>query len=143
MGIPAPRPPGEPEKEEPAEGEGEQPGAAPAPQPARIRYRERPAGEEGFVRGPLPDKKRGDMFGIASQLQGGSRLRVNCEDGRSRLARIPGKMKRRMWIREGDLVIVRPWQFQDEKCDIVFRYTKTQAAYLSRRGLIPRQIDVF
>lgn len=101
------------------------------------------ATEEGYVRVRLPDHKRAELFGIADSLQGGSRLKVNCEDGKSRMARIPGKLKRRMWIREGDLVIVRPWDFQNEKCDVVFRYTKTQASYLSRRGMIPKQIDIF
>ncbi|HEV8359743.1 MAG TPA: translation initiation factor eIF-1A [Candidatus Thermoplasmatota archaeon] len=99
--------------------------------------------EQGYVRVRLPDQKKGELFGIADSLQGGSRLKVNCEDGKSRMARIPGKLKRRMWIREGDLVIVRPWDFQNEKCDVVFRYTKTQASYLSRRGMIPKQIDIF
>ncbi|MBI4394439.1 MAG: translation initiation factor eIF-1A [Euryarchaeota archaeon] len=91
----------------------------------------------------MPDKKQGQLFGIADQLLGGSRLKVMCEDGKARMCRIPGKMKRRMWIREGDLVIVKPWSFQDEKADIVWRYTKTQGAYLSRKGMIPKQIDVF
>lgn len=91
----------------------------------------------------LPNRKDGELFGIADQLLGGSRLHVMCEDGKKRLARIPGKMKRRMWIREGDLVILKPWSFQDEKADIKFRYTKTQASHLSRRGLVPESIDVF
>ena len=97
----------------------------------------------GNLRVRLPDKKEGELFGIADTLVGGSRLNVMCEDGVSRLARIPGKMKRRMWIREGDLVIVKPWEFQQDKADVVWRYTKTQAEYLSRRDVIPKQIDVF
>ena len=97
----------------------------------------------GNLRVKMPDKKEGELFGIADQLVGGSRLNVMCEDGTSRLARIPGKMKRRMWIREGDLVIVKPWEFQNDKADVVWRYTKTQAEYLSRREMIPKQIDVF
>lgn len=122
-------------------------GAMPAGEGRGPRGREgrmlgRPS-EEGYVRTRLPDHKRGELFGIADSLQGGSRLKVNCEDGKSRMARIPGKLKRRMWIREGDLVIIRPWDFQNEKCDVVFRYTKTQASYLSRRGMIPKQIDIF
>ncbi|HWH07918.1 MAG TPA: translation initiation factor eIF-1A [Candidatus Thermoplasmatota archaeon] len=99
--------------------------------------------EGGNVRVRMPDKKEGELFGIADQLVGGSRLNVMCEDGISRLARIPGKMKRRMWIREGDLVIIKPWEFQQDKADVVWRYTKTQAEYLSRREMIPKQIDVF
>lgn len=101
------------------------------------------AAQGGQARVKLPDKKEGELFGIADQLVGGSRLNVMCEDGISRLARIPGKMKRRMWIREGDLVIVKPWEFQQDKADVVWRYTKTQAEYLSRREMIPKQIDVF
>jgi len=95
------------------------------------------------LRVKMPDKKEGELFGIADALVGGSRLEVMCEDGVKRLARIPGKMKRRMWIREGDLVIVKPWDFQNDKSDIVWRYTKTQAEYLSRKEMIPKQIDVF
>jgi translation initiation factor 1A len=101
------------------------------------------AAQGGSLRVKLPDKKEGELFGIADALVGGSRLEVMCEDGIKRLARIPGKMKRRMWIREGDLVIVKPWDFQNDKSDVVWRYTKTQAEYLSRKDMIPKQIDVF
>ncbi|HUR69649.1 MAG TPA: translation initiation factor eIF-1A [Candidatus Thermoplasmatota archaeon] len=101
------------------------------------------AAEGGNLRVKMPDKKEGELFGIADALVGGSRLEVMCEDGVKRLARIPGKMKRRMWIREGDLVIVKPWDFQNDKADVVWRYTKTQAEYLSRKDMIPKQIDVF
>lgn len=99
------------------------------------------AGE--YVRVRMPKKKEGEIFGIADQLMGASRIRVICEDGKSRMGRIPGKLKKRMWIRTGDLVIVKPWPFQDEKADVKFRYTKTQAMYLSRKNKIPTEIDVF
>lgn len=83
------------------------------------------------------------MFGIADQLLGASHLKVMCADGRSRMSRIPGKLRKRMWIREGDLVVIRPWEFQDEKADVVHRYTKTEATYLSRKGMIPDSVNVF
>jgi len=96
-----------------------------------------------FVRVKLPHRNKGEMFAIAEQLMGGSRLKIICEDGKSRLARIPGKMKKRRWIRTGDLLIIRPWEFQDEKADVVRRYTKTESSNLSRRGVIPDSINVF
>ncbi|HKZ23306.1 MAG TPA: translation initiation factor eIF-1A [Thermoplasmata archaeon] len=99
--------------------------------------------EEEVIRVRLPRAKEREIFGIADQLLGASRIRVMCADGKSRLGRIPGKLKKRMWIREGDLVIVKPWEFQDEKCDIRHRYTKTEASYMSRRGMIPKAINVF
>ncbi|MFQ6012373.1 MAG: translation initiation factor eIF-1A [Thermoplasmata archaeon] len=102
------------------------------------------AEEEGeYIRSRLPKKGKGEMFGIADQLLGASHIKVACADGISRLSRIPGKLRKRMWIREGDLVIVKPWDFQPEKADIVFRYLKTEATYLSRKGVIPESVDIF
>lgn len=99
--------------------------------------------EEEVVRVRMPRTKDGEILGIADQLLGASRVRVMCSDGKSRLGRIPGKLKKRMWIREGDLLVVKVWPFQDAKCDIKHRYTKTEASYMSRRGLIPKSINVF
>jgi len=119
-------------------------------QESYLPYRQReeepeigPDGEPEFVRVRLPRKKEGEMFGIADQLLGASRIKIMCADGKYRMGRIPGKIKKRMWIREGDLVIVQPWDFQDEKANIQYRYTKTQAMYLSRKKMIPKSIDVF
>ena len=100
-------------------------------------------GTEAYVRVRLPKKERGEIFAIAEQLLGASKIRVVCADGKTRLGRIPGKLRRRMWIREGDLLIVVPWEFQDEKANVVWRYTKTQSTYLSRQGRIPKVVDIF
>jgi initiation factor 1A len=43
-------------------------------------------------------------------------------DGMVRLTRIPGKM-RRVRIHDGDIIIVIPWSFQNEKADIIWRYS--------------------
>ena len=99
--------------------------------------------DEEHIRLPLPKKNKNEMFAIADRLMGGSRINVVCADGKSRLARIPGRMKRRQRVRAGDLVIIKPWDIQEEKADIIFRYRRTQANILSRRKLIPEEIDVF
>lgn len=91
----------------------------------------------------LPNVNKGEMFGIVEKLLGSSRLIVMCADGKTRTGRIPGKIRKRMWMREGDLVIVKPWSFQDERADVTFRYTKTQASYLSRNKILPEILDVF
>ncbi len=94
-----------------------------------------------YVRVRLP--RRDEMFAIADQLLGASRIRVMCSDNTSRLGRIPGKLRKRMWIREGDLLIIKIWEFQDAKADIKYRYTRTQASYLSRKNMIPKSMDIF
>ena len=95
------------------------------------------------IRVKMPNKKVNEMFALASQILGGRRVTVLCEDGETRMARIPGKMRRRQWVREGDLIIVWPWDFQDSKADVKHRYTKTQAMYLSRKGVLPDDVDMF
>jgi translation initiation factor 1A len=100
-------------------------------------------GAEELGRLPLPRRERGEIFGVANQLLGAARIRVMCEDSVPRMGRITGKMKKKMWIREGDLLVVRPWGFQEGKADILFRYSRTQATYLARRNLLPASIDIF
>jgi translation initiation factor 1A len=100
-------------------------------------------GGEEVGRLPLPRRDRGEVFGIASQLLGAARIRVMCEDNVSRMGRITGKMKKKMWIREGDLLVVRPWGFQEGKADILFRYSRTQSQYLARRNLLPTSVNLF
>ena len=95
------------------------------------------------IRVPLPNRKVNEMFAIADQILGGRRVRSICEDGETRLSRIPGKMRRRQWVREGDLIVVQPWEFQDEKANVCMRYTKTQSLYLSRKGVLPEIVDLF
>tara|TARA_B100001248_G_scaffold262541_1_gene259279 strand:+ start:407 stop:1087 length:681 start_codon:yes stop_codon:yes gene_type:complete len=100
-------------------------------------------GSSGKIRVKMPNRRINEMFALADQILGGRRVSVLCEDGETRLARIPGKMRRRQWVREGDLIIVWPWDFQDSKADVKHRYTKTQSMYLSRKGVLPDDVDVF
>ena len=95
------------------------------------------------IRVTLPYKPKGEMFAVAETFQGGSRQQLICEDGKRRMGRIPGKLRRRMWVRENDLLIVVPWSFQDSKADVKFRYTPTQTSNLKRNGKIPEILDIY
>jgi len=78
-----------------------------------------------------------DVLGIAVKLLGFDRVLVKCQDGNERLCRIRGKMKRRVWIRQGDVVLVSPWDFQsDKRGDVIWRYTRAQAELLRKKGYI-------
>lgn len=91
----------------------------------------------------LPDRERGELFAVAEQRMGAGRIKIVCEDHVARMGRIRGKMKRRRWIRSGDLLVVQPWEFQDEKADIVYRYSPTERSHLARQNRVPDSIDVF
>ncbi|RLI07471.1 translation initiation factor eIF-1A [Candidatus Bathyarchaeota archaeon] len=78
-----------------------------------------------------------DVLGIVTKNLGYTRMRVTCQDGFKRLCRIRGKMKKRNWVREGDIVLVSPWDFQSEqRGDIIFRYTKNQTYWLREKGIL-------
>ena len=88
------------------------------------------------VRVRLPKKWNREQFALAELMMGANHIRVRCIDGVTRMGRIKGTMKKRTWIREGDTVIVTPWSFQDEKCDIIYRYLKPQTEWLRKNRYI-------
>ena len=82
----------------------------------------------------MPDDD--EVFAVVMDMLGANRVRVRCMDGVERTARIPGKMQKRIWIREDDVVLVEPWDWQDEKADITWRYEKQEADQLRQEGHI-------
>ena len=91
---------------------------------------------EGDIR-KLVYPSEDEVLGVVVKLLGFDRISVKCQDGKERLCRIRGKMKRRVWIREGDIVIVSPWDFQsDKRGDVTWRYTHAQAENLRRKGIL-------
>lgn len=83
------------------------------------------------------------VLGILEQRLGASRVKVRCLDGKTRICRIPGRLKRRLWVRENDIVIVEPWEFGGEdKGDLIYKYTNTQVVFLKRKGYLKKLEDV-
>jgi translation initiation factor 1A len=78
-----------------------------------------------------------EVLGVVEMMVGGDRMRVKCDDGFTRLVRIPGRLRKKVWTRPGDLILVEPWKLTKEgKGDLVFRYTSTQANWMKRKGFI-------
>ncbi|MFW9895323.1 MAG: translation initiation factor eIF-1A [Candidatus Thorarchaeota archaeon] len=104
--------------------------------------------EPVITRVKFPSKKMGEMFGVVVEILGGERMRVFCEDGKHRIGRIRGKIKKRVWIRRGDLCIVNPWDWETEsqgklgKCEITWRYTRAEISWLERNNKVPDILDI-
>ncbi len=76
-------------------------------------------------------------LGILEQRLGGSRMRVRCLDGKNRICRIPGRLKRSLWVREGDVLLIEPWELGgDKKGDVIFKYKPIQANFLRKKGYL-------
>jgi translation initiation factor 1A len=79
----------------------------------------------------------GQILGIVEAMLGASRMKVRCQDNKIRICRIPGRFRKRLWIREGDVVLIKPWEIQgDQNGDIEWKYTNTQAGVLRKRGIL-------
>jgi len=87
----------------------------------------------------LPEE--GEMFGRVLKILGGDQLMVKCIDGITRRGRIRGKLRRRIWIRENDIVIIAPWDFKPtERGDILWRFTLPQVDWLKQNDHIPKDL---
>ncbi len=96
---------------------------------------------EGNEQMVLPSEN--DVLGVAVKMLGGERFMVKCQDGKERLCRIRGKLKKRVWIREGDIVLVSPWDFEsDSRGDIFFRYRQTQVSWLKDHHYLASDISI-
>ena len=82
----------------------------------------------------MPDDD--EMFAVVTEMLGHGRVKLRCNDGKERMGRIPGRMRKRIWIREDDVVICKPWDWEDDKADIEWRYESADADQLRREGHI-------
>ena len=81
--------------------------------------------------------RQGEVLGIIEALMGANKLKVRCQDDKIRLCRIPGKLRKRVWMRERDVVLIKPWDIQgDKNADILVRYSSTDASLLRRKGFL-------
>ena len=85
-----------------------------------------------------------EVIGIITQRVGAGRMMVSCMDGKTRNCRVPGRLRRDLWLREGDVVIVEPWEFgQDDKADILFKYSKSAIEKLKKDGMLQTKANEF
>ncbi len=82
---------------------------------------------------PMP--RNGEVVGKVVKAQGAANFVVMCSDEKERLCSIPGRFKRRFWVKEGDAVLVKPWVVQsDKRGDIIWRYSMMDRAKLRNMG---------
>lgn len=69
-------------------------------------------------------------YGIVQEFVGNGRLRTLCTDGKIRLARIRGNMRKsthKVLIEKGDLILISLRDFEEDKVDIIHKYTHEEA----------------
>lgn len=80
---------------------------------------------------------KGEQFiGLVEKRLGGSRMNIRSVDGKDILARVPGRMKKFLWIREGDIVLLEPWEFDKSKADLIYKFRPNEVAQLQKKGIL-------
>ena len=98
-------------------------------------------GEQVVTRARLP--RNDEVIGIIEQRLGGNKMMVNCLDGKQRNCRVPGRLKRKLWLRPNDVVLVAPWELDKEKADVIFKYPSNQIVWLKRQGYLETEKTEF
>ena len=82
----------------------------------------------------LEFKDDGQEYAQVIKIEGNGRCRVKCGDGVTRLGVIRGAMRKKVWIKLSDYVLVGLRDFQDDKCDIIGKYTDEDVRNLRAYG---------
>lgn len=83
----------------------------------------------------LMTPRNGELLGVVSRSLGATNFVVFCSDKNERTCSIPGRLKRKFWIKEGDIVLVKPWVVQsNERGDIIWRYSIMDKNLLKQKG---------
>lgn len=97
--------------------------------------------EEKVTRVKLP---RGEeTLGIIEQRLGGNKMMVNCLDGKKRNCRVPGRLKRKLWLRPNDVVLIEPWELDKNRGDVIFKYRENQIEWLKKNGYLKVEKNSF
>mmetsp|Transcript_31629 Transcript_31629/g.68431 ORF Transcript_31629/g.68431 Transcript_31629/m.68431 type:complete len:145 (-) Transcript_31629:193-627(-) len=97
---------------------------------------------EGEEKRELIFKEDGQEYAQVLRMLGNGRLDAQCIDGVKRLCHIRGKMRKKVWVSTGDIILVGLRDFQDEKADVILKYNADEARSLKAYGELPDNIRV-
>jgi translation initiation factor 1A len=81
-------------------------------------------------------------YAQVTKMLGNGRLEAQCFDGEKRLAHIRGKLRKKVWINQGDIILVSLRDFQDAKGDVILKYTADEARNLKAYGELPETAKI-
>ena len=70
-------------------------------------------------------------------MLGNGRLEAQCFDGARRLAHIRGKLRKKVWINQGDIILLSLRDYQDEKGDVIMKYSGMSSSFSSTYARLP------
>ncbi|ODA78586.1 hypothetical protein RJ55_05968 [Drechmeria coniospora] len=117
-------------------------GKVPPPPFQGGKNRRRGTKENDDQRRELTFKEDGQEYAQVIKMLGNGRLEAMCFDGSKRLANIRGKMRKKVWINQGDIILLSLRDFQDNKGDVILKYTADEARTLKSYGELPEHAKI-
>ena len=87
-------------------------------------------------------REDGQEYAQVTKMLGNGRLEAMCFDGEKRLAHIRGKLRKKVWINQGDIILLSLRDYQDEKGDVILKYTADEARSLKAYGELPENAKI-
>jgi translation initiation factor 1A len=87
-------------------------------------------------------KVESQEYAQVTKLLGNCRLEVQCFDGKTRLANIRGSMRKKVWIKINDVVLVSLREYEDNKCDVIHKYESKEVNRLKHLEEIPKTVKL-
>ncbi|KAG5437729.1 hypothetical protein PCANB_000442 [Pneumocystis canis] len=87
-------------------------------------------------------KEDGQEYAQVTKMLGNGRLEAMCFDGEKRLAHIRGKLRKKVWINQGDIILLSLREYQDKKADVILKYTADEARDLKNYGELPENTKI-
>ena len=75
-------------------------------------------------------REEGQEYAQILRLLGNGRVEANCFDGVKRIATIRGKLRNRVWMNAGDIIMVSLREFGDDKGDVIHKFYPEEATEL-------------
>lgn len=106
------------------------------------KNRKRGRNENEEEKRELVYKEDGQEYAQVIRMLGNGRLEAQCIDGKKRLCHIRGKMRKKVWVAGGDIVLLGLRDYQDDKADVIMKYTADEARVLKQYGELPEHIRI-
>merc|ERR1712232_757596 len=87
-------------------------------------------------------KQDGQEYAQVLRMLGNGRLEAMCIDGKTRLCHIRGKMRKKVWVNVGDIILLGLRDYQDERADVIIKYTADEARSLKNSKELPDHVSV-
>ena len=97
---------------------------------------------DGDDKRELVFKDESQEYAQVLRMLGNGRLEAMCFDGEKRLAHIRGKMRKKVWINNGDIILLSLREFEDGKADVIQKYTPDEARSLKQHGELPEATKI-